>query len=99
MQNDVILLFLALWPMLGGLISYLIGRKNVLENLDLVAPTIPMNYLSADKEIPPIMIMHGPAVPATVSVARSPAYATPRSLLTTIGFLSGNCVDHRLIMN
>ena len=28
MQNDVILLFLALWPMLGGLISYLIGRKN-----------------------------------------------------------------------
>lgn len=39
--------------------GYLIGRKNVLENLDLVAPTIPMNYLSADKEIPPIMIMHG----------------------------------------
>ena len=39
--------------------GYLIGRKNVLENLDLVAPTIPMNYLSADKEVPPIMIMHG----------------------------------------
>ena len=39
--------------------GYLIGCKNVLENLDLVAPTIPMNYLSADKEVPPIMIMHG----------------------------------------
>ena len=39
--------------------GYLIGRKNVLENPDLVAPTIPMNYLSADTETPPIMIMHG----------------------------------------
>lgn len=39
--------------------GYLIGRKNVLENPELVAPTIPMNYLSAEVETPPILIMHG----------------------------------------
>lgn len=37
----------------------LIGRKHVLENPDLVARTVPMNYLRADVETPPILIMHG----------------------------------------
>lgn len=39
--------------------GYLIGQKNVLENPELVAPTIPMNYLSKDVQTPPILIMHG----------------------------------------
>lgn len=39
--------------------GYEIGRKNVLEHPELVAPTIPMNYLSADKPAPPTLIMHG----------------------------------------
>ena len=39
--------------------GFLIGRKNVLENPELVAPTIPMNYLSKDVRTPPILIMHG----------------------------------------
>ena len=39
--------------------GYLIGQKNVLENPELVAPTIPMNYLSKEVETPPILIMHG----------------------------------------
>ncbi len=39
--------------------GYLVGQKNVLENPTLVAPTIPMNYLSADRKIPPILMMHG----------------------------------------
>lgn len=39
--------------------GYLIGQKNVLENPDAVAPTIPMNYLSIDRETPPVLIMHG----------------------------------------
>jgi len=37
----------------------LIGGKTVNENPENVAPTIPMNYVSADKGIPPILIMHG----------------------------------------
>ena len=37
----------------------LIGGVNVLENLEKVAPTVPMNYLSKDKKIPPILILHG----------------------------------------
>jgi acetyl esterase/lipase len=37
----------------------LIGGKNVQENPLLVAPTVPMNYLSAERQIPPILIMHG----------------------------------------
>lgn len=39
--------------------GYLIGQKNVLENPDAVAPTIPMNYLRSDIETPPVLIMHG----------------------------------------
>lgn len=39
--------------------GYLIGQKNVLENPDAVAPTIPMNYLHSDIETPPVLIMHG----------------------------------------
>lgn len=39
--------------------GYLIGQKNVLENPDAVAPTIPMNYLRGDIETPPVLIMHG----------------------------------------
>jgi acetyl esterase/lipase len=37
----------------------LIGGKDVLENPELAAPTVPMRYLSAEKPIPPILIMHG----------------------------------------
>jgi acetyl esterase/lipase len=37
----------------------LIGAKDVKENPELAAPTVPMNYLSAEKPIPPILIMHG----------------------------------------
>jgi acetyl esterase/lipase len=37
----------------------LIGGKNVLENPELAALTVPMRYLSAEKKIPPILIMHG----------------------------------------
>lgn len=36
-----------------------IGRKNVLENKELADQTIPMKYLSEDKETPPLLIMHG----------------------------------------
>ena len=39
--------------------GYEIGRKNVLDNLDLVDSTIPMNYLSRDKETPPLLLIHG----------------------------------------
>jgi acetyl esterase/lipase len=37
----------------------LIGGVNVLENLEKVNPTVPMNYISADKVIPPFLILHG----------------------------------------
>jgi acetyl esterase/lipase len=37
----------------------LIGGKNVLENPELAARTVPMTYLSAGKKIPPVLIMHG----------------------------------------
>lgn len=36
-----------------------IGQKNVLENLELAAKTIPMNYLSKDRKTPPTLIIHG----------------------------------------
>lgn len=36
-----------------------IGLKNVLEHPELVAPTIPMNYLSEEKATPPTLIIHG----------------------------------------
>jgi acetyl esterase/lipase len=37
----------------------LIGGVDVLENSENVGPTIPMNYLSKDAEIPPFLIFHG----------------------------------------
>ncbi|MBE6888725.1 MAG: alpha/beta hydrolase [Ruminococcaceae bacterium] len=37
----------------------LIGRKNVLENPELVRPTIVTNYISSEREIPPVLIFHG----------------------------------------
>ncbi len=37
--------------------GYLIGRKNVLDNLEIAQQTNPMNYLDGD--IPPILIAHG----------------------------------------
>lgn len=36
-----------------------IGKVNVLENPDKVKPTVPMNYISADKALPPFLIIHG----------------------------------------
>lgn len=36
-----------------------IGQKNVLENLELAAKTIPMNYLSKDFQTPPTLVIHG----------------------------------------
>jgi acetyl esterase/lipase len=39
--------------------GFLIERHNVLENPERVAKTVPMNYLSREKETPPILIMHG----------------------------------------
>ena len=39
--------------------GFLIGRKNVLENPDLVKPTIVMNYISEERKIPPVLIFHG----------------------------------------
>lgn len=36
-----------------------IGRKNVLENPELTAAAVPMNYLSGEKPTPPTLIMHG----------------------------------------
>lgn len=37
----------------------LIGGKNVAENSQLASPTVVTNYISAEKEIPPILIFHG----------------------------------------
>ena len=39
--------------------GYLIGRKNVLENPELAARTVPMHYLRRDIPTPPILILHG----------------------------------------
>lgn len=39
--------------------GYLIGRKNVYENPQLVEPTVIMNYISDDRAIPPVLIFHG----------------------------------------
>ncbi|MBQ8568408.1 MAG: alpha/beta hydrolase [Oscillospiraceae bacterium] len=39
--------------------GYLIGQKNVHENPQLAEPTIIMNYISSEREIPPILIFHG----------------------------------------
>lgn len=36
-----------------------IGHKHVLENPELADATIPMNYLSEDKPVPPLLIIHG----------------------------------------
>ena len=37
----------------------LIGRKNVLDSPEITQKVNPMNYVSADKQIPPFLIMHG----------------------------------------
>ena len=37
----------------------LIGHLDVLENPELAQKTMPVNYLSKEKDIPPILIMHG----------------------------------------
>lgn len=39
--------------------GFLIGRKNVLENPDLVKPTVVMNYISEERKIPPVLMFHG----------------------------------------
>lgn len=39
--------------------GYLIGRKNVLENPELAAATVPMNHLRAEVPTPPVLILHG----------------------------------------
>lgn len=39
--------------------GFLIGQKDVLENPELAQKTNLMNYLSAEKPIPPFLIMHG----------------------------------------
>lgn len=37
----------------------LIGRRNVLEHPDVVAPTIAMNHVSADRPLKPLLMIHG----------------------------------------
>lgn len=37
----------------------LIGKRRVDEHPDLAKKTVPMNYISKEKEIPPILMMHG----------------------------------------
>ncbi|MBN1933610.1 MAG: alpha/beta hydrolase [Anaerolineae bacterium] len=37
----------------------LIGGMNVLENPERVRPTVPMTYISPERAIPPILILHG----------------------------------------
>ena len=37
----------------------LIGKMNVLSNPDKVKLTIPMNYISVDKALPPFLSIHG----------------------------------------
>ena len=39
--------------------GYLIGRLNVLEHPELTEPTVVMNYVDADRDIPPVLIFHG----------------------------------------
>lgn len=51
--------------------GYLIGRKDVLKNMELVQPTIVTNYISKSRVIPPTLIFHGDKdrlVPFTQSV-------------------------------
>lgn len=39
--------------------GYLIGRKNVLENPELVYPTVVTNYIEKNRKIPPVLVFHG----------------------------------------
>ena len=39
--------------------GFLLGEVDVMENIDLAEKASPMYYLSKDKKIPPILIMHG----------------------------------------
>ncbi|TOP86018.1 alpha/beta hydrolase [Vibrio parahaemolyticus] len=36
-----------------------LGGVNVLDNPDKVAPTVPMNYVTSDKKLPPFLLVHG----------------------------------------
>jgi acetyl esterase/lipase len=47
------------WTLPDSLTGMLIGKLNVLENPEAVSKTNPINYLAADKAIPPILLMHG----------------------------------------
>lgn len=39
--------------------GFLIGRKNVAENPQLVKPTVVTNYITSERNIPPVLIFHG----------------------------------------
>lgn len=39
--------------------GYLIGRKHVLKHPELVAPTVVTNYITPERNLPPIFIAHG----------------------------------------
>ena len=39
--------------------GYLIGRLNVLEHPELTEPTVVMNYVDEDRDIPPVLMFHG----------------------------------------
>lgn len=39
--------------------GFLLGKVNVLENLDLAQKANPINYISEEKPLPPFLIMHG----------------------------------------
>ncbi len=39
--------------------GYLIGRKNVLEHPELVEPTVITNYVTASRDLPPTLLIHG----------------------------------------
>jgi acetyl esterase/lipase len=65
----------------------LLGKVPVQENLDKAAKAIPMNYLSRERDIPPILIMHGSRdnlVPFNQSVR---LYEKLRELNKTVEFV------------
>ncbi|MBH1941858.1 alpha/beta hydrolase [Mobilitalea sibirica] len=42
-----------------SLIGMWLGGVSIIDHPDKVIPTIPMNYLSPDKQVPPVFIIHG----------------------------------------
>lgn len=71
-----------------------IGQKNVLEHPELVEATIPMHYLSADQDTPPLLIMHGSRdmlVPFSQSVF---LYQSMKSLGKEVTFYKINDANH-----